>query len=220
MILYNGLGFFWPRDVLRATLADGKTLTGQVVEREPVPGAADQHRIKLKVANRDLYGADFQWVDESQITRREYPPDVAVIERTEWGLLIGAIKEVREGGQPVAVGAGAAWDEVQKRLPGAARVRREIQRIETGAIGDINYQQEKIRLRLRGLELRGITPGAGGGGAQGASSRRCRRSTWWRRPGSARSGRASRPAWWSWRTAARRRSCRSRRWWTSGSRTP
>jgi phosphate transport system permease protein len=159
LILYNGLGFFWPRDVLRATLADGTTLTGQIVEREPVPGAADQHRIKLKVANRDLYGADFQWVDESRITRREYPPDVAVIERTEWGLLIGVIKEVREGGQPVALGAGAAWDEVQKRLPDAARVRREIQRIETRAIGAINSQQEKIRLRLKGLELRGVTQG-------------------------------------------------------------
>ena len=159
LILYNGLGFFWPRDVLRATLADGKTLTGQIVEREPVPGAADQHRMKLKVANRDLYGADFQWVDESRIARREYPPDVAVIERTEWGLLIGVIKEVREGGQPVALGAGAAWDEVQKRLPDAARVRREIQRIETRAIGAINSQQEKIRLRLKGLELRGVTQG-------------------------------------------------------------
>jgi len=159
LILYNGLGFFWPRDVLRATLQDGKTLTGQVVEREPVPGAAGQYRIKLKVANRDLYGADFQWLDESQIKRREYPPDVAVIERTEWGLLIGAIKEVREGGQPVAVGAAAAWAEVQKRLPDAARVRREIHRIETGAIGGINYQQEKIRLALRGLELRKTTQG-------------------------------------------------------------
>lgn len=158
LILYNGLGFFWPRDVLRATLADNTTLTGQIVEREPVPGSAGQHRIKLKVANRDLYGADFQWVDESQIRRREYPPDVAVIERTEWGLLIGAIKEVREGGRPVAAGA-AAWGEVQKRLPEAARVRREIQRIETGAIGAINSQQEKIRLGLRGLELRGITAG-------------------------------------------------------------
>jgi phosphate transport system permease protein len=159
LILYNGLGFFWPRDVLRATLADGKILTGQVVEREAVPGSVDQHRIKLKVANRDLYGADFLWVDEREITRREYPPDVAVIERTVWGLLIGTLKEVREGGQPVAVGAGA-WDEVRKRLPGAAQVRREIRRIETGVIGDINHQQEKIRLRLRGLELRGVTQGA------------------------------------------------------------
>jgi len=159
LILYNGLGFFWPRDVLRATLADGKILTGQIVDREPVPGAVDQHRIKLKVANRDLYGADFQWVDEKQITRREYPPDIAVIERTEWGLLIGVLKEVRDGGRPVAVGAGATWDEVQRRLPEAARVRREIQRIETDAIGVVNAQQEKIRLRLKGLELRGIGQG-------------------------------------------------------------
>ncbi len=160
LILYNGLGFFWLRDVVRATLADGKMVTGQVVEREPVPGAAGQYRIKLKVANRDLYGADFRWVDEREIVGRAYPPDVAVIERTEWGLLIGALKGVREEGQLVATGAEPAWAEVQKRLPEAARVRREIRRIETGAIGAINYQQEKIRLGLRGLELRGITQGA------------------------------------------------------------
>ena len=159
LILYNGLGFFWPRDVLRAALTDGKTLTGQIVDREAVPGPAGRYRIKLKVANRDLYGADFVWVDEEQIRRREYPPDVAVIERTEWGLLIGTLKEVRDGGRPVAVGAGAAWDELQRRLPDAARVRREIQRIETDAIGAINARQEKIRLRLKGLELKGISAG-------------------------------------------------------------
>ena len=125
LILYNGLGFFWPRDVLRATLADGKTLTGQIVEREAVPGTAGQHRIKLKVANRDLYGADFQWVDESQIKRRDYPPDVAVIERTEWGLLIGTIKEVREGGQPVAVGAGACGRGPEAAARGGADPARD-----------------------------------------------------------------------------------------------
>ena len=69
LILYNGLGFFWPRDVVRLTLADGDVLTGQIVEREPVPGKPGQYRIKLKVANRDLYGADFLWVDEGQIAR-------------------------------------------------------------------------------------------------------------------------------------------------------
>jgi len=159
LILYNGLGFFWPRDVVRATLDDGKTLTGQVVEREPVPGAVGQYRIKLKVANRDLYGADFQWVDENRIERREYPAGVAVIERTEWGLLIGELREVREGGRPVAAGPDKVLAELQKRLPEAARVRREIRRIELNEIGAINYEQEKIRLRLKGLELRGITQG-------------------------------------------------------------
>ena len=107
LILVNGLGFFWPKDVARVTLADGAVLTGQIVEREPIPDKPGQYRIKLKVANRDLYGADFQWVPESQIARKAYPPDVAVIERTEWGMLIGTLKEVREGGQVIASGPAA-----------------------------------------------------------------------------------------------------------------
>jgi phosphate transport system permease protein len=159
LILYNGLGFFWPRDVVRVTLTDGQSLTGSVVDREAVPGTAGRYRIKLNVANRDLYGADFRWVDESEIRRREYPLDVAVIERAEWGLLVGTLKEVRDGGQPVAVGDAAAREELRRRLPEAEQVRREIRRIEAGAIGAINQAQERIRLELRGLELRGVTQG-------------------------------------------------------------
>ena len=101
LILVNGLGFFWPAEVVRLTLADGAVLTGQIAQRETIPGQAGQYRIKLKVANRDLYGADFLWVDEAKIARRERPADVLVIERTEWGLLIGTIREIREGGSAV-----------------------------------------------------------------------------------------------------------------------
>jgi phosphate transport system permease protein len=158
IILTNALGFFWPSDVLRVSLADGRTVTGLIADREPVPGKAGQFRIKLNVANRDLYGADFVWIDDAQITRRTYPPDVAVLERTEWGRLIGTIKEVRDGGRVVGSGPGA-WPEIERRLPEAARVRREIKRVETGDIGAINHAQERARLSLRRLELRGITAG-------------------------------------------------------------
>jgi len=159
LILYNGLGFFWPRDVARLTLVDGAAMTGQIVEREPVPGKPGQYRIKLKVANRDLYGADFQWVDEGQIARREYPADVAVIDRSEWGTLIGTIKEVRDGDRVIASGPAAAWPALRSRLPEAARARREIRRIETRDIGAINHAQERLRLQLRRLELKGVTAG-------------------------------------------------------------
>jgi len=159
LIVYNGMGFFWPKDVVRVTLSDGVVMTGQIVEREPLPGNPNEHRIKVKVANRDLYGADFQWVDENKIATREYPRDVAVIERTEWGLLIGTIKEVRDGGKPLAGGTGAPWAEVQKRMPETERVRRLIRGIEKGEIGAINTKQEALRLKLKGLELRGITTG-------------------------------------------------------------
>ena len=159
LILYNGLGFFWPKGIVRATLGDGKVMTGQVADREPIPGKPGQYRIKLRVANRDLYGADFQWVDESQIAGREHPADVAMVERTEWGPLIGTIKEVRRGDQVVASGPQAGWAEVEKRLPDARRARMEIRGIEKGDIGRINFAQEQIRLKLRGLELRGVTSG-------------------------------------------------------------
>jgi phosphate transport system permease protein len=159
LILYNGLGFFWPSDVVSLTLTDGKVMTGQVFDREPIPGAANQHRIKVRVANRDLYGADFQWVDEARIARRDRPLDVAVVERTEWGLLIGSIKEVRDGDTVVAQGGDAGLAELRRRLPEAARGRAEARRIEVGDIGDVNYRQEKLRLRLKSLERRGITSG-------------------------------------------------------------
>jgi phosphate transport system permease protein len=159
IILVNALGFFWPSSVLRASLADGRTVTGIVAERERRPGQAGEFRVKLKVGNRDLYGADFVWVDESQITKREYPRDVAVVERTEWGLLIGRLQALRDGDRTVATG-GAVWPEVERELPGAARVRREIRGIEVGEIARINHAQERVRLRLRGLELRGVTAGA------------------------------------------------------------
>jgi len=159
LILVNGLGFFWPRDVVRLSLADGKVMTGQVVEREAIPGRVGDHRIKVKVANRDLYGADFAWVDEGAIRGRARPADAVVIERTEWGLLIGTIREIRDGAQVIATGSDAGARELGRRLPEARRLRAEIRRIETRDIGAVNASQEAIRLRLKGLERRGIAAG-------------------------------------------------------------
>src|SRR5206468_3596677 len=83
------------------------------------------------------------------------PTDVVVIERTEWGLLIGTIKDVREAGRAVATGPAQGGAELARRLPDAAKARREIRAIETGEVGAINSAQESIRLALRRLEKRG-----------------------------------------------------------------
>jgi phosphate transport system permease protein len=175
LILVNGLGFFWPKDLALLKLRDGREILGEVVEREAIPehgaaaGARVLHRIKVKQGNRDLYGADFVWVDEAEIASREAPPDAVAIERSEWGSLFGVLQEVRDTGAPaadvppgpavVASGPDASWTALMARLPGARATARRIRRIERADIGAINRSQEELRLRLRGLEMRGIAAG-------------------------------------------------------------
>ena len=165
LVLVNGLGFFWPKAIHRLTLADGQVLMGQVMERETIPqpgappGTPERTRIQVKVGNRDLYGADFVWVEEGKIVKQEAPPEAVLIERREWGNLYGLIQVVKEGDRVLAQGPEAGWVALQARLPEAARTFERLRRIEKQEIGAINSQQERIRLRLRRLELRGLTSG-------------------------------------------------------------
>ena len=166
LVMANGLGFFWPSPIVRLSLADGTVLMGEVTEREeiPTPGAAPggptQFRIQLKIGNRDLYGADFVWVDDAKIVKRETPADAVLIQRREWGNLYGIVVALKEGGQPVAQGSDAGWAALQTRLPEAHRLFDVIRKIEKDEVGAINFAQEKIRLHLRRLELHGVTSGA------------------------------------------------------------
>ncbi|HEX7548316.1 MAG TPA: phosphate ABC transporter, permease protein PstA, partial [Candidatus Methylomirabilis sp.] len=166
LVMANGLGFFWPSPIVRLTLTDGSVLMGEVTEREAIPtpgaapGGAKQFRTQLKVGNRDLYGADFVWVDDAKIVKRETPPDAVLIQRREWGNLYGIVVALKEGGRPVAQGSDAGWAALQTRLPEAHRLFDVIQKIEKDEVGAINFAQEKIRLHLRRLELHGVTSGS------------------------------------------------------------
>ena len=160
LVLVNGLGSFWPSPIARLTLAGGKELMGQVAQREKIPqpgappGTTERYRIQVRVGNRDLYGADFVWVEEANIVRRDFPAEAVLIERQEWGNLYGFIKEVRDGDRVVARGPVDGWKGLQTSLPGATSTSREIRRVEKKEIGAINYAQEQIRLRMKKLGLR------------------------------------------------------------------
>ena len=165
LILVNGLGFFWPRDVVLFTLDDDGQILGEINQREAIPqpgapaGTPPQYRIKIKQGNRDLYSADFIWVDEARIVKREKPNEVIVMERREWGNLYGFIVDIREGDQVVAEGSEAGLVALRVRLPQVTDIYHKIKGIEKNEIGRINYNQEKIRLQLRKLALQGIESG-------------------------------------------------------------
>ncbi|PTL36328.1 phosphate ABC transporter, permease protein PstA [Candidatus Methylomirabilis limnetica] len=167
LVLLNGLGFFWPSPIALLTLSDGKELLGQVMQREVIPqpdappGTATRYRIQVKVGNRDLYGADFVWVEEAMIARRDSPAEAVLIERREWGHLYGFLKEIRgDNERAAAKGPEPAWSALQALLPDATSTLKEIRRIEKKEIGAINFAQEKIRLKLKKLALSGQEGGS------------------------------------------------------------
>ena len=85
IVATNALGFFWPGQLVFARLQGGGELLGQIIYHQEVPGSAKagnpRYRTQFQVANRDLYGADFRWVDDDQILDRVYPSDAIFFER-------------------------------------------------------------------------------------------------------------------------------------------
>jgi phosphate transport system permease protein len=164
IILVNGLGFFWPRPLMRVALGDGSVLLGEVVNREaiPRPGTPEHlqhHRIQLKLGNRDLSGVDFRWVNEDDIVRREYPADAVYVERREYGPFIGAVSRLMDGDREVAGDPAATWRALQPLIAMAAEDRGRIRHLERDEVGGINYELERERLRLRKLELKAAGTG-------------------------------------------------------------
>ncbi len=161
IIMAKGLGFFWPADLAMLTLDDGTKVLGQIRDREkiPQPGAPidtpERFRTQVQVGNRDLYGLDFRWVDDDNITKIDYPQDSVLFERREWGNMYGFIKEVIADGKVVAQGNKDSWAAVNSYLPEAREIYKEIKRIEKEEIGDINYDIESLRLQIRKKELQG-----------------------------------------------------------------
>jgi phosphate transport system permease protein len=155
LVLTRALGFFWPADVMETRLSDGSVVLGQVRGEQTVPGKPGQHRVQLQVGNRDVYGQDFRWIDESSIASIAYPPAAVVLERTEWGNLYGYVQEVRRGDRVIASGAEAGWKKVVELLPAASQLVGSIDQIERGRMAGINYRMERARLALKRIDMEG-----------------------------------------------------------------
>jgi phosphate transport system permease protein len=161
LILINGMGYFWPKDLVQYTLADGRMILGEVVASEVIPGSETagqlegKRRIQLKVGNRDLYGLDFTWVKEEDIVLQAYPEDVAAFERREWGNFYGWVSEVRDGDMRLASGHQEGLPALRSLLEKTNALQHDMHRLERSEMGAINHQIEQARLKLRSLELQG-----------------------------------------------------------------
>jgi phosphate transport system permease protein len=156
----NGLGFFWPSDIALVTLKTDEKLLGQIVNREaiPQPGAAAgtilKYRIQLKLGNRDIYGLDFKWVNLEDIKSIDYPENALCLERREWGNMYGFAKELKIAGAVVSGADADIWTTLNSSVKKYGELHKRIVFIAKKEIGQINYDMEKLRLKIRKLELK------------------------------------------------------------------
>ena len=174
LIAYQGLSHFWPKAVVQAQYiqADatnanpasiriiGEIHNDEEVSIEQLKGLGinldtDKEtatRLLLKTGNRDVSGADFKWLLQPYLTKSEYPKEIIVLERREWGNFYGYIKSISHNGNIIRKPA-EAWQELSIRLQHSEDIYQQIRNIEKGDIGSINYSMEKLRLAKRRLEL-------------------------------------------------------------------
>ncbi len=159
LIMINGMGYFWPKDLIQFTLNDGSVVLGEWVATETIPESesADNpkgnERIQLKIGNRDLYGLDFRWVDQADIVNEQYPSDVLAFERREWGNFYGWIKEIQEGETLLASGHEKGMTVLFSLLERTNGIQEQIHEIEHNEIAELNHRLEQARLRIRSLEM-------------------------------------------------------------------
>jgi phosphate transport system permease protein len=168
LIAVRGLGHFWPSAVMQADYTTGgqtTTLIGEIRSEERIPvtrlqaaGITDVEgewaiRYLVKTGNRDLYGLDFRPVLADRLSNIDYPADIMVVERHEWGNFYGFLQTVKQDGKIIeGEAARAAFDASMQR---AYQIQRQISQIEKHQIGKVNYGLERLRLYERRLELQG-----------------------------------------------------------------
>ncbi|HKM16239.1 MAG TPA: phosphate ABC transporter permease PstA [Marinospirillum sp.] len=175
IIASRGLVHFWPATLQEYTYTQAQDLKiqvlGEQVQREQVTAEQIRNsgiavpegmellgRQLIKVGNREVYGSDFRWALENQLSNLDYPTYATSFERYEQGNFYGFILSIKENGQITAQqekGSNQLWASVIERIQQTDLIHTKIKALEKGEIGAINYKLEQLRLDERRLVLKG-----------------------------------------------------------------
>ncbi len=182
LVLVKGCEAFWPKRVVQLTLRtespdtllNASVVGGEITKRQHKIGPASQAETghgrsgeewQLYVANKDVYGLGFKFVDRAQVEKTEYPASIIRIERLEYGPAIGFPLTLKMPDQPAVTADDPAFGHLfDQAIAKAAGYRRQIRQIEKIQIGAVNRQMERLRLQekviKREIRLGRAEPGA------------------------------------------------------------
>jgi len=169
-IAWRGLATFWPVPLERVALADGRSLLGEVNDREPAIAAAPSAaghpaRRLLRTGDYDATGNHYEWIDETAITATSRPEWATVVERLEAGRLHGIPKRLVRGDTTVAEGPADVWQAFLAEHPAARDRAIRATRIDREDRGELQRRLRAARLAVVQARLSG-----GEGGLQVAAA--------------------------------------------------
>ncbi|EKM3680321.1 phosphate ABC transporter permease PstA [Vibrio alginolyticus] len=175
LIGWKGLTYFWPAPLYQWNVAaltpvqgevlhENTILIGQVYERSFVPksylpeSAAQQleddedfaTRLNIKIANRELYPADFISVLQMQLDEPTMPKEWAVIERSSGGYFFGKLVAFQDGDN---IYTSDIQSVLNKKLDDAETLRHEIDSLVVDQLKELGWKLEQLRLEKRKHEL-------------------------------------------------------------------
>jgi len=98
VVVYNGMGAFWAKEMSQYRFESGEWVMGPVTDRAVSKKYPGKQRFQLKVGNRDLYGIDFRWVEEAEIIEHHVATEAWCFERMEYGNFYASTAEKKEDG--------------------------------------------------------------------------------------------------------------------------
>ncbi len=165
LVVWNGIGAFFPKKVEVLELANGDKVAGEIFRTEKmkpqdfrfnargVEGEFQgmeslETRFLVRTGNFDLYNEDFKWVSEKEVLKRQFPEDIWFLERVEWGPFIGFVEKLTIDGREFRA------EELSERTmrefqEDAAKRRERIKRLQKEELARVNHEMEKERLLLK-----------------------------------------------------------------------
>lgn len=177
LVVFQGIGTFWPVPVVRMEVATGPAVVGEVTRSEwyrpaaatfdALPeGERDDARARVaanggrslrrlvRTGNFEITGEHFRWVSDFEVAAERQPEWAMVVERRTWGRFYGEAAAYLVDGQAVATDPGRVVAEYEARIGEVSDRWNERRELEADEIGRVNRRIEEARLAARGAERR------------------------------------------------------------------
>jgi len=158
-VTVRGSLHFWPRPLYEIVLRNGETCLGEVTSREThINNLQDDKdftaRRLVHIANFEITGTHYRWIDENDIASTQQPIVATVVERLEGGRFHGFPVRVLKNGIAVTNGPEMAWKKYKEIAPTVRQQFRDANYLDRHDRGELQQRLRRARLAVFDARLK------------------------------------------------------------------